>query len=123
MKGIDNAINHLRFAATLLVISAEPMGNYCQRDTNQVAFFQPKKLVEAFVLVYIVISCRNAFSVNRSLDYCSTWEILMLLSWASSKITSDEHLAAAFANFSIGLALPDIFLTLVNKVRYLLEDE
>lgn len=37
------------------------------------------------------------------------------------EFTSDEHLAADCANLSIGLILPDIFLTLLRKILY--EDE
>lgn len=71
------AKSHLRFTAAFLMIIIRIHGQPLKCDTNQVAFFQAEKLVEAFVLVYVVIACRNAFSVNRSLDFFFNKRVLL----------------------------------------------
>ena len=73
--------------------------------TNKITFFESEELSKTFVLVHrIIIGC-YAFSVNGCLlgFQLSTRRLVIVLHWMGKINTSAEHLATAWANFSMGL--------------------
>lgn len=73
-----------------------------------IALLQSQKLCEAFVFVYRTVVCSYAFPIDGGLG---AGQILSFEERWQVGGTSAEHLATAFANFSIGLVLLGMILS------------
>lgn len=81
------------------------MGAYIR--SYDVAVFQREKLSGTHILLDVLIVGRHTLAIDSALD---AGQCVVVNKVPSIMSTSGEHLAAASANFSIGLVLPGIVM-------------
>lgn len=79
-----------------------------------VAVFQREKLSGTHILLDVLIVGRHTLAIDSALE---AGQCVVVNKVPSIMSTSGEHLAAASANFSIGLVLPGIVMGGVDRVE------
>lgn len=88
------------------------MGAYIR--SYDVAVLQREKLSGTHILLNVLIVGRHTLAIDSALD---AGQCVVVNNVPSIVSTSGEHLAAASANFSIGLVLPGIVMGGVDRVE------